>query len=148
MPKKKSDKNDILALDFTKEGLNSLFKNLNNHIKYNTKILNKHITNIKKSFVRYEEPFCEIRQNHRGMNISVKLPDVKKKDIFLNITSSAIELKANSVFHSKKEGTVIKTYHRIIDIPSCSISQKTKAEFKRDKLKITVPYEKIKSPQA
>ena len=111
-------------------------------MNFSGKLLNKHLGNLKRGFISYEEPFSEIRQNHRGMNIIIKLPKVKKKDVFINITEDKIELKAKSI----KKGRTLKSYHRIIDIPNCSISKKIKADYnpKREVLKIKIPYNSLK----
>ena len=108
-------------------------------INFSGKLLNKHFTYLKKRFINYEEPFSEIRQNHKGMNITIKLPEVKKKDVIINITEDKIELKAKSI----KKNRTLKNYHRIIDIPKCSVSKYIKADYnyKKEILKIKIPYQ-------
>ena len=142
MPKKRGSKN-VLLIDFTAKSIGRIVKDINRTIQKSTGI-NEHITNIRKIFTNYEEPFCEIRQNHKGMKISIKLPEVKKKDIFLNVSQTSIEVNASSIARDESKKDILKVYHRIINIPECSISEKTTADYKRDKLKINVPYEKIK----
>ena len=111
-------------------------------INFSSRFLNRHLENLKKGFIKYEEPFSEIRQNHKGMNITIKLPEVKKKDVLINITQDKIELKAKSI----QGGRTLKNYHRIIDIPSCSVSKNIKADYnhKKEVLKIKIPYNGLK----
>ena len=140
MTKRGSD--DIFLIDLSAKGIGSIVKSLNKTIIKTTKI-NDHIIGLKKVFTRYEEPFCEIRQNHKGMKISVKLPDVKKKDIFLNVSQNAIEVKASAIIKNKSKKDILKNYHRVINIPPCSLPQKTTVDYKSSKLKINLPYAKV-----
>ncbi|GEM_PF-1154447 len=117
------------------------FGSLLREINKKTKGVRNNYNALRSAFLKYEQPFCEIRQNHKGMNISIKLPEVKKKDVIINITETMIELKAAA--KDRKQRTVTQ-YHRIINIPLCSRARDTKAAFKRETLKIKVPYEKIK----
>ncbi len=108
-------------------------------MKTNKKFLGNQIEGLKKTFGNYEEPYSEIRQTQKGMDIKIKLPEVKKKNITINITETQIEIKAKS-----KQQKFSKIYHRIIDIPKCSLNKKTKADYKKGVLKIKVPYQKWK----
>jgi len=135
--------NSEFLINFNETSIKPFIKGMNKEIKRSTKGINKSLDSIRKIFTRYEEPFCEIRQNHKGMKISIKLPDVKKKDITLNITSNMIEIKASTVLY-EDEKRILKNYYRIINIPQCSQSKKTKAEYKKDKLEIKVPYTNLK----
>ncbi len=139
-------KSTVLLIDFTSKGISTIVKNLNKTIEKRTVKINRQFNQIRKVFIKYEEPFCEIRQNHKGMHISLKLPDVKKKDIFLNVTKSSIEVKADALFRDASRKEAFKTFHRIIDLPSCSLHEKTSAQYKNNKLKIKIPYGKIKRP--
>ncbi len=126
-------KRDIkLSIEFNTESIDSFLKKFK---KSKDKTL-RTLSNIKKRFSNYEEPFCEIRQNHKRMKIEIKLPDVKKKDIILNVSDGKIEVKAEA---KERNGKIIKTFHRIIDIPKCSQPKKMSANIKNDTLKLDLP---------
>ncbi|MBT3865631.1 Hsp20/alpha crystallin family protein [Candidatus Woesearchaeota archaeon] len=130
---KRGSKRDVkFSVEFNTEGIDSFLKKIN---KKKDDTLRK-LGNLKKRFSNYEEPFCEIRQNHKKMRIEVKLPDVKKKDVLLNVSNERIEIKAEA----KERKKLIKTFHRVIDIPKCSLPKKIKANFKNNVLKLDVPF--------
>ena len=132
MPKKSASNGSLLILN--NETLSNTLTNFKN------KFIIKHLNNLKKGFINYEEPFCEIRQNHKGMKITIKLPEVKKKDIFLNITQDKLELRAKSL----EKGKVLTNYHKIIDLPQISITKQAKADYNSKNLKIDIPYKKLR----
>jgi len=71
------------------------------------------------------------------MKIVIKLPDVKKKDILLNVSDGKIEIKAEA---RERNGKIIKTFHRIIDIPKCSVPKRMNANIKNETLKLDLPF--------
>lgn len=130
---KRGSKRDVkFSVEFNTEGIDSFLKQFK---KKKNDTLRK-IGNLRKRFSNYEEPFCEIRQNHKKMRIEVKLPDVKKKDVLLNVSNERIEIKAEA----KERKKLIKTFHRVIEIPKCSLPKKIKANFKNNILKLDVPF--------
>ncbi len=130
---KRGTKRDVkFSVEFSTEGIDNFLKKFKK--KKDTTI--RKLGNLKKRFSNYEEPFCEIRQNHRKMRIEVKLPNVKKKDILLNVSDGRIEIKAEA----KECKRLIKTFHRVIEIPKCSLPKKIKANFKNNVLKLEVPF--------
>jgi HSP20 family molecular chaperone IbpA len=132
MQKKRANNNSLLV--FNNETISNTLTN------FKDKFFTKHFNNLKKGFMIYEEPFCEIRQNHKGMKITIKLPEVNKKDIFLNITQDKLELKAKAL----KKGKVLTNYHKIVDLPHISITKKAKADYKNKNLKIDIPYKLLR----
>ena len=131
---KRGAKRDIkFSVEINTEGINSFLKKIK---KKKDKTIRK-LSNITKRFSKYEEPFCEIRQNHKRMKIVIKLPDVKKKDILLNVSDGKIEIKAEA---RERNGKIIKTFHRIIDIPKCSLPKKMNANIKNETLKLDLPF--------
>ncbi len=132
MSKKSIDSNPLLVLNNE-----ALSKTVNS---FKNKFILKPLDNIKKGFIKYEEPFCEIRQNHKGMKITIKLPEVDKKNIFLNITQDKIELKAKALEKEK----ILTNYHKIVDLPQVSITKQAKADYKKNNLHITIPYKKLR----
>lgn len=130
---KRGTKRDVkFSVEFNTEGIDSILRRFKK--KKNTTL--RKLENLKKRFSNYEEPFCEIRQNHRKMRIEVKLPDVKKKDVLLNVSDDRIEIKAEA----KERKRLIKTFHRVIEIPRCSLPKKIRANFKNNVLKLDVPF--------
>jgi HSP20 family molecular chaperone IbpA len=123
--------------------LDKIIKDVNKGFLKNFKFVNKHIDTLKRTFTKYEEPYSEIRQSHRGMNIKIKLPKVKQRNIKLNVTDSQIEIKAETKIKADNK-KVLKIYHRTIDIPKCSIPKQTIAKFNNQILKIKVPYIKVR----
>ncbi len=85
----------------------------------------------KKSLESYEEPYCEISQNQKGVHINIKLPHVKKKSISLRMNSSKMEVKGEN---SKTN------YYRIVDIPSIVDITRARAVFNNGMLKVNLPY--------
>lgn len=133
MAKRGVDKDIKFSLEFNVDGLNSVLRAFEKKKRSTLETLD----NFRKRFSRYEEPSCEIRQTHKGMKIELKLPEVRKKDILLKLAEDKIEVKAESRTRDRK---IIKTFHRIIDIPKCSQPKKIKAKFINEKLKLEVPY--------
>jgi len=85
----------------------------------------------KKSFETYEEPYCEITQSEKGIRISIKLPQVKRRSISLRMNSQKMEVTGENG----------KTnYYRIIDIPPIVDITRARAVFTNDTLKVTLPY--------
>ena len=143
MAKKRSKKSSFLPVLDNKK-LDLLVKDFNKGFSKNFKFVNKQIETLKKTFTKYEEPYSEIRQTHRGMNIKIKLPNVKQRNVILNITDSQVEIKAQTKVLTKEKKKLLKVYHRIIDIPPCSIPKQTQAKFNKEVLKIKVPYQRLK----
>ena len=140
MAKKRSKTSSFLPVLDNKK----LVKDLNKGFSKNFKFVNKHIDTLKRTFTKYEEPYSEIRQTHKGMKIKIKLPDVKQKNVTLNITDTQVEIKALTKVLTKEKRKLLKVYHRIIDIPPCSIPKQTQAKFNNEVLRIKVPFERFR----
>tara|TARA_Y100000310_G_C20550528_1_gene747834 strand:- start:268 stop:717 length:450 start_codon:yes stop_codon:yes gene_type:complete len=139
--KRGAKKKEEFLLSFDPEDINSFVSAVNKSIESSMKRLNRRMDVLRKSFTKYEEPYSEVSQTKKGMDVTIKLPDVQKEDILLNITDSNIEIRAES--DVKKNGRkIFRSYHRIIDLPKCSISKKTQARFANGILKIKIPYNK------
>ena len=85
----------------------------------------------KKSFESYEEPYCEMSQNEKGVRINIKLPNVKRRSISLRMNSKKMEVKGEN-------GKA--NYYRLIDIPSIVDITRARAIFNKGTLKVTLPY--------
>lgn len=97
----------------------------------------------------YKKPFSEISQNKNQIRIGIKLPDVAKKDIMLEVHKDNIEIKAEKrkkkVKKTKKSYKKIETYkgfYRKIPLPPIADYEKAKAIFKKDTLSIIIPKKK------
>jgi len=144
MVQKKRNDGEELFINLDRKSIDSFFKNFNRSLNKNIRFFKKNVETIKKTFVNYEEPYCELNQSHKGINIRILLPNVKKKDIVLNIFNDKVELKAESRVIGEKNKKLFRIFYRTIDLPSCSVVSKAKAEYKRNKLKIKIPFKKIK----
>jgi HSP20 family molecular chaperone IbpA len=86
---------------------------------------------VRRAFEKYEEPYCEITQNEKGIKIAVKLPSVKKRTIMLQANGKKIEVKGSSER---------KNFYKSIDIPPLVDITKAHASLTNDTLKLTLPY--------
>ena len=105
------------------------------NLKNINRILYNRLNIVKKAFVRYEEPYTEISQNARKFFIKIKLPDVKKKDLFLKVNKNTVAIRGDSIRSHK----LMKGYYKDIEVPEDAITDKIKATFKRKILNIKIP---------
>ncbi len=94
----------------------------------------------------YKKPYSNITQNLKFVNINVELPNVKKKNIIVDVNDDRIVVRAE-----KSSGTSKKSksgysetenyigFYRAIGLPKGVDIHKTKAKFSRDVLKIRIP---------
>ena len=95
------------------------------------RLMIKRTQEIKRAFESYEEPYCEITQNEKGIKVAVKLPNVKRRTITLQANNKKIEVKGSS---NKKN------FYKTIDIPPLVDITKAHAILTNDTLKMTLPY--------
>ena len=111
---------------------------ININIKKNINIINRNITNIRKDFVRYHEPYSEVLQNYRSMLVRIKLPDVPKKNLLLKVGNGKIEVRGHT-FIRENDKKLLRGFYRIINLPQNALLHKAKAKYKNDVLKIKIP---------
>ena len=85
----------------------------------------------KRSLESYEEPYCEMTQNEKGVKINIKLPNVRRRSISLRMNSKKMEVKGEN-------GKA--NYYRLIDIPSIVDITRAHAVFNNGTLKVILPY--------
>ncbi len=118
---------------YTRE-LGNFIRSLNVNIRKNIKTVNSRFKVVQKYFLKYEEPYSEISQNNKALLISVKLPYTKKKDIALRILGNKVEVKGISSHKNDRKG-----FFRNIDLPLNARTDRAKAVFKNETLKIKIP---------
>ena len=120
------------------ETVQVFLKEMQREVNKNWVRLNKQITELSRWFLRYEEPYCEISQNHRHFCINMKLPDVQKRDILLKIESNKVEVRG--VMRTRVKGKAkIGGFFRKIDIPRDTDQERAHAVFKNSALRIRIP---------
>ena len=134
MKKKKGIDIDIV---YTKE-LGNFIRSLNTNIRKNIRAVNNQARVVQKYFLKYEEPYSEVSQNFKALLIKVRLPYTKKRDITLRILGDKVEIEG--VFNHK---TGRRGFFRKVDLPSNARSDRAKAVFKNETLKIKIPLAKI-----
>ena len=120
------------------EQVNLLLTDIHQGVQKNIVRINKQVTEVRKWFLKYEEPYCEISQNHRSFFINMKLPDVHKKDITLKIENNKVEVKGIRKQREKKK-VKLAGFYRVIEIPKNTKQEKARAIFKNNALKIRIP---------
>ncbi len=86
---------------------------------------------LKKALEHYEEPYCEITQNEKGVRVDVRLPAVKKRSIDLRMNSRKLEVRGEN-------GR--KNFYKIIDIPSIVDITRARAVYTKETLRVMLPY--------
>lgn len=99
-----------------------------------------------RAFMNYRRPHSHISQSYRGVEVEIKLPEMNKSDIDLQINPRAVIIKAEkktkkskktkTSFYKSKE---INTYYRKIPISPGLDVKKSKARFSNGTLKIRIP---------
>ncbi len=101
--------------------------------------VNKQVDIVRKNLVTYEEPYSEITQNDKIIEILVKLPDVYKKDLTVKLEGNQVFVNAHQREKSMFGYITKKGFSRKILIPDNALLKKAKAVYKGDILKIKIP---------
>lgn len=95
------------------------------------------------------EAFCDIQETDKEVVVTAELPGMDKEDISVNVTSDAIEIKAEKEREEKGEVEGMKSYtsyysgfHRTLPLPSSVEPDKVKATYHNGVLEITLPKSK------
>lgn len=135
--KKKSGSIDILySREFT-----SFVRNLHTNLRKNARAARRQLAILGKYFLKYEEPYSEISQNHKHLLIRVKLPMTKKSDIALRIAQNRVEIEGVA---SSKDGH--RGFYRAVDLPPNTRIEKARAVFRNETLKVKIPLSKVPIP--
>ena len=104
---------------------------------------------IEKTLSTIKHPYSHITQNSNAVRIEVKLSEVEEKDLFLDINSKRIIIKAEigktEVKTAKDEyskSAYSKQLYRKILLPPDLDIKKTKTKFSEGTLKIKIPKKK------
>lgn len=99
--------------------------------------------------IDYKKPFSQISQNDKMIEIKIKLPDINKKDILVNVGKDFIEVKAEKrlkkVKKTKKsyrKEESYKGFYRKISLPINADYEKANAKFIKNYLVIKIPKKK------
>ena len=106
-------------------------KELNKHIN----IVNRQLNLFRKAIVSYEEPYTEMSQNAKKVLIRIKMPEVKKRDVILRVDGNLVSVRGDRIKGSK----LLKGFYKNIRLPQEAMTERVKATFKKNTLKITVP---------
>lgn len=98
----------------------------------------------------YKKPYSNITQNPRFVIINVELPEIKKKNIFLQVNDDKLVVKAENKSRvvKEKKGSYYEAekaygYYRAITLPKGLAIDKTRAKFSGKVLKIVIPKRKM-----
>ena len=90
---------------------------------------------IERTLRGYRKPHCHISHGQKNVEIQVKLPDIKKKDIELTINAETLIVMTDN----KEKGYKLPAYFRkILLSPGLSVSQ-AQARFSKETLNIKIP---------
>ena len=109
------------------------------------------VTKKIKSF-NLKEPKTDISQRAHEVEIGLELPNMSKKDIFLQVTEDHLEVSAQKRRGVKinKKGFSIQEasftgYRRVIPLPTNVVPENAVATFKNGKLTVKIPKSKRKT---
>ncbi len=115
-----------------------VLKDVNRVIIKHISRVNRQFDEVKKFFGKHEEPYAEISQNHKQFLVNMKLPKVNKKNIFVKVENSRIEIKGMKVQREEGKRKMVGFY-RTIELPQNISPEDAKATFKNESLKIKIP---------
>ena len=99
-----------------------------------------------KDIVRYRSPVTDVYETENSVIAAIELPGVDKKDIELNITDNALEVKVEKKAEKeiKKKGiygysAASKSFYKMVTFPVEVDSEKAKAEYKNGVLRVEIP---------
>ena len=122
--KKRGSKKRGAAYLITQEYATTLLKRMSSGFRY----LHR---NVRDRLRTTQEPYCEISQTPEGMLIAMNLPQVKEKNIVLQVFPRKLNVtgrKSNFLF--------IKN----VELSSQADVENMRVKFRNDRLKITIPY--------
>jgi HSP20 family protein len=95
------------------------------------------------------EALCDIQETDKEVVVTAELPGMDKGDISVDVTSDAIEVKAEKKREEKEEHEGVRSYasyysgfHRTLPLPSSVDADKAKATYHNGVLEITLPKSK------
>lgn len=90
-------------------------------------------------------PRIDFKEDKNQYNLNIELPGINKKDIKLNLTEEAIEIKAeNKIEKTTKNSKEYQqtSFYRKMSLPKNTNVSKAKAKYENGVLKIEIPKEK------
>ena len=116
-------------------GVNNFLIDINKEMNKHIKNANRQLNLFRKAVIRYEEPYTELSQNANKVLIKIKMPKVKRRDVILKIENNFISVRGDHI----KGNKLLKGYYKDIELPKEVVTEKVKASFKNNTLKITMP---------
>src|SRR5574341_2545940 len=113
----------------------------------------KSFNEMSKRFSRLslKEPKTEISHGLEKVTVVLDLPEMKRKDIFLQVTEDHLEVSAQKKRQTKikkkefsKEEASFLGYRRVVPLPANVVPEKAVATFKNGKLTVEIPKSKRK----
>ena len=136
------------------DDLNKLKKDLKKSISWMTRSFEDSFNEVTKKIKRFnlKEPKTEISQRPHEVEISLDLPKMTRKDIFLQVTEDHLEVSAqkrkevkiNKKGFSSEEAT-FTGYRRVIPLPTNVVPENAVANFKNGRLTVKIPKSKKKT---
>jgi len=91
---------------------------------------------IELFFGDYKKPYSLITQSSKGVEIEIKMPGMRKKNVIIDMNEKMIEIRA------EKSRRILRGFHRKISLPSGLAIEKAKSVLTRGGLKIFIPKSK------
>lgn len=136
------------------DDLNKFKKDIKKSISWMTRSFEDSFNEVTKKIKRFnlKEPKTEISQRPDEVDISLDLPNMTRKDIFLQVTEDHLEVSAqkrSKVKINKKgfssEEAAFTGYRRVIPLPTNVVPEKAVATFKNGRLTVKIPKSKKKT---
>lgn len=130
------------------DDLNKFKKDVKKSISWMTKSFENSFNDVTKRIKSFnlKEPKTEISQRPNEIEIGLELPNMNKKDIFLQVTEDHLEVSAqkrravkiNKKGFSSQEAS-FSGYRRVIPLPTNVVPENAVATFKNGKLTVKIP---------
>lgn len=102
---------------------------------------------VSSLLTRYKRPYSHMTHGARHVTIEFKLPNIKERDVFLEINPTRLILRVDQFRRRKKlpkRGDTLQKYFRSLTLPQGLLVNKAKKKFKKDFLVIKIPKERIR----
>ena len=98
----------------------------------------------------FREAFCDVQETNKDVIVTAELPGMDKGGITVNVTSDAVEIKAEKRSEKREEHEDTRSYasyysgfHRTLPLPSNIEPDKAKATYNNGVLEVTLPKSKV-----
>ena len=93
---------------------------------------------IETAFSDYKKPYSHITHNHKRILLEMRLPNVKKEDLSVNININSVEVLVKKENKVKNKRNIIEMYRKIY-LPKGLDIKNADTKFDKGELKIEIP---------